>query len=89
VCDTLDKEKTQKIKVYATSKKFRKLVTIIEGIDKNKLHEVTKKLKQSLACGGTHKGEQIILQGDHTKKVKGLLVKLGYPEDVIDVTGRI
>ncbi len=86
VCDVLDKTKTSKITIYTTSKKFRKLVTIIEGIDKKRLHETTKELKHKLACGGTHKDNMIILQGDHKKKIKDVLIKLGYPEDVIEIT---
>ncbi len=89
VCSTLEKEETRKIKVYATSKKFRKLVTVIEGIDKDKLQEVAKALKHTLACGGTAKDGVVILQGDHTKKIKSLLVKLGFPEDVIEVAGKL
>ncbi len=89
VCDTLEREEVRRIKVYATSKKFRKLVTIIEGIDKNKVGEIAKELKHTLACGGTAKDGLIVLQGDHTKKVKNILIKMGYPEDVIEVTGKL
>ena len=85
VCEVLDKEGATKIKVYATKKKFRKLVTIIEGIDKAQLNSTTKELKHKLACGGTNKEGVIILQGNHKKKVTDILTKLGYPADSIEV----
>ena len=69
-CDILQKEETERIRVYATKKKFRKLVTIVEGIDKGKLEETGRELKQKLACGGTEKDGIIILQGDQRKNIK-------------------
>jgi len=86
VCEILDKEGVTKIKVYSTKKKFRKLVTIVEGIDKAQLTRTTKALKQKLACGGTAKEGLIILQGNHKSKVSGILKQLGYPEDSIEVS---
>lgn len=85
VCEVLDKEGVTKIKIYTTKKKFRKLVTIIEGVDKAQLQQTTKELKHKLACGGTAKEGVIILQGDHKKKVKDVLKKYGYPEESIQV----
>jgi len=85
-CDILEKEETKKIKVYATKKKFRKLVTIVEGIDdEDKLEETAKELKHKLACGGTAKKGVIVLQGQHLRKMKALLVSMGYPEPSITV----
>lgn len=84
-CDVLEKEDVQKIKVYATKNKFRKLVTLVEGLDGEKLEECASELKRKLACGGTAKEGLIVLQGNHTMKVKPFLVSLGYPEDSITV----
>lgn len=84
-CATIEKEGAQKIKVTITKAKFRKLVTIVSGIDKNSIERIAKQLKQSLACGGTVKNDEIILQGDHGAKMKPLLVKLGYSEDNISI----
>jgi len=84
-CDILEKEDTQRIRVYATKKKFRKLVTVVEGIDKSKLVDTGRELKQRLACGGTAKEGLIVLQGDHRRNIKGLLVKSGYPENSITI----
>lgn len=84
-CDILEKEETQRIRVYATKKKFKKLVTIVEGIDKGKLEETGRELKQKLACGGTVKEGVIILQGDHRRNLKKFLVGSGYPEANITI----
>jgi len=41
-------------------------------------------MKRKLACGGTSKGTEIVLQGKHVGKVKELLLKDGYKEEQID-----
>ncbi len=84
-CDILEKEETQRIRVYATKKKFKKLVTIVEGIDKGKLEVTARELKQKLACGGTVKEGIIVLQGDQRRNIKKFLVISGYPEGSITV----
>ena len=84
-CDILEKEETQRIRAYATKKKFRKLVTIVEGIDKSKIEETGRELKHKLACGGTVKEGVIILQGDQRKNLRKALVNYGYPEGSITV----
>jgi translation initiation factor 1 len=86
VCEILDKQQAQKIKVYTTRKKFRKLVTIVEGIDKKRLADTAKSLKNKLACGGSAKEGVIILQGNHKNKILPLLKEIGYPEESIEVT---
>jgi len=84
-CDILEKEETQRIRVYATKKKFKKLVTIVEGIDKGKIDDEARRLKQKLACGGTVKEGVIVLQGDQRKNIKRFLVDSGYPSEHITV----
>ena len=49
------------------------------------IRNVLKELKTRLACGGTMKDNLIELQGDHKKKIKDILVKLGFQEDKIEV----
>ena len=85
VCEILDKQGVTKIKVYTTNKKFKKLVTIVEGIDKSQIDQTTKELKYKLACGGSAKDGVIILQGDHKKRVSGVLKQLGYMQESIEV----
>ena len=86
VCETIAKE-NQRIKVYTILKKFRKVSTIIEGLDSKDiaLKDVAKNLKSEFACGGTVKEGKIELQGDHRAKIKKSLVKLGFSEQSIHV----
>lgn len=88
VCEILDKQGAAKIQVYTTKKKFKKLVTVIEGIDKAQLVSTTKELKHKLACGGTSKEGVIILQGDHKRRSKEVLKQLGFPPESIVVSER-
>ncbi len=61
-------------------------MTIIKGIDTAKIDvkDLLKKLKSRLACGGTYKHEEIELQGDHRHRVKELLIKEGFPKEIIE-----
>ncbi len=85
VCEILDKQGTTKIRVYTENKKFKKFVTVVEGIDKSQIDSTTKELKHKMACGGTTKDGLIILQGDHKSKVAAVLKNLGYSQDSIEV----
>ncbi len=85
VCETIAKE-DQRIRVKKEKKRYGKIMTIIEGMDKSTIDvkDVSKKLKSKFACGGTVKGSTIELQGDHdVAKVKAELVKLGFNPDTI------
>jgi translation initiation factor 1 len=86
VCETIAKE-SQKIEVVIVKKKFRKISTIIRGLNQNEINlkELASKLKSRFACGGTAKEGIIELQGDHLKEVKAELVKLGFSPDTIDI----
>lgn len=85
VCEILDKEETKKIKIYVEKKRFRKFVTIIEGLEKNRIKGALSDMKRMLACGGTIKGGIIILQGNHKRMIAQSLIKMGYPKEVIEV----
>lgn len=91
VCSAISKE-SQKIVVRAVRGKFKgSFNTIIEGIDAKSqdIRTLVKQLKQKLACGGTFKDNAIELQGDHRKKVKELLQKLGFQAENIEVRADI
>ena len=78
VWETIAKEE-QKITVRKEKKRFGKIVTLIEGLDKSiDIKDLAKKLKNKFACGGTVKEGTIELQGDHSKNVKRELVNLGF-----------
>ena len=86
VCETIAKE-VQKIRIAVIQKRYGKHMTIIKGIDVAKIdiRELLKKLKSKLACGGTYKNEEIELQGDHKQRAKDILIKEGFPKDMIEV----
>jgi translation initiation factor 1 len=86
VCSEIEKEQ-QRIRIRLETRKFGRPTTIVDGInDKNSnLASTAQKLKGICACGGTAKNGQILLQGDHREKVHDYLLKLGYPEENIEV----
>jgi translation initiation factor 1 len=84
-CEALVKEEALRIKIFTTRKRYGKLVTVIEGLKLSELNKTAKELKRKLACGGSAKNEQIVLQGNHKHRVKDILVKMGYNEKTIDV----
>ena len=76
---------SQKIKITTDKKRYGKIVTIVSGFDKGiDVKKTAKALKNELACGGTYKDNTIELQGDHRKKIKPALVKLGFEENSIE-----
>ncbi len=86
VCEQIAKE-SQKIIVSTEKRKFGKLNTMIKGIDEKdiNLKEVSKKLKNKFACGGTAKGGVIELQGDHKQKARQELIVLGFAPESIEI----
>ena len=86
VCGTIRREELTRIKVYTVKAKFGKFMTVVEGAEKKDLKDVFKSLKKKLACGGAIKEGKIYLQGDHRRRIKELLVKLGYKEENIEIT---
>jgi translation initiation factor 1 len=84
ICEQLNAEQ-QIIKIRLEVRKFNKQVTVIEGIDSKQfnLKEIASKLKSELAAGGTYKDGRIEIQGDHRRKVKEILVRMGFPEENI------
>jgi translation initiation factor 1 len=83
ICNELETTK-QKITIHRTTRKFGKFVTEVRGLD-SRVKEMAKKLKESLACGGTVKNNVIELQGDHMKKVKEKLMAFGFDKDNIEI----
>lgn len=83
VCEQIVKS-SQRIKVTTDRKRYGKIVTVVSGFESEiDVKKIAKSLKNELACGGTSKDNIIELQGDHTKRIKPLLVKLGFEEDAI------
>jgi len=86
VCEEISKEQ-QRIRVRLETRKWGRAVTIIDGInDKDAdLSRLAQKLKAHCACGGTAKNNEILLQGDHREKVRSYLIRLGYPEENVEI----
>jgi len=83
ICEEIAKEE-QRITVATEKRRFGKITTVISGFGKEvNLKQIAKDLKSELACGGTAKGGQVELQGDHRKKIKDALMKLGFKEEQI------
>jgi translation initiation factor 1 len=76
----------QRIKVVIEKRKFGKLITVVMGLDPKAINikDVAKKLKSKLACGGTVKGNNVELQGDHKQRVKDELGKMGFAKESIE-----
>jgi translation initiation factor 1 len=86
VCEMIAKE-SHKIRISIVQKRFGKTMTLVSGIDTEKIdiRQLIKKLKSKLACGGTYKNEEVELQGDHRARVKEILIKEGFPAGIIEV----
>lgn len=83
VCEEIAKSE-QRIQLTTVKKKFGKMVTVVSGMEKGiDLKKIAKDLKEELGCGGTVKENTIELQGDHKKKLKPILVRLGFSENSI------
>ncbi len=86
VCKTIAREE-QKIEIRTSTRRFGKIVTVVDGLDDQDvdIEDLESKLKSKMACGGTSKNGTIELQGDHMRRIKGVLVELGFDEDLIEV----
>ncbi len=76
-----------KIIIRTEMRRFRKPVTIIEGIDAklNNLGKIARVLKGHFATGGTVKGGLILLQGDHRNDISAMLTELGFKKDSMEI----
>ena len=66
------------------------MVTVIKfegNIDAN-LKDILTKAKKKCASGGTVRGNEIELQGEHKFKLKKFLIDLGFPEENIIIQER-
>ncbi len=83
MCEELAKEQ-QRIKVRGDTRRYGKLMTVVEGLDAGDIDiaELARTLKNKCAAGGTAKEGRIELQGDHRKKVAEVLEGMGYQVEV-------
>jgi translation initiation factor 1 len=82
ICEQIAKEQ-QQIRITTDTRRYGKVVTVVEGIDSGDIdvEELARKLKTRCASGGTYKANRIELQGDHKKKVREVLEELGFSVD--------
>ena len=84
VCDEMTRE-GQRIRVRSDKRRYGKFVTLVDGFKDVDIDKIAKELKRRLACGGTLKKDTIELQGDHKSRAKGVLVSMGFSQEMIDV----
>ena len=87
ICEAVAREQ-QDIVVRTEKKRFGKLITVVEGLDKSgvDLNKLLKSLKGKLACGGTVSDKkEILLQGDHRRKIRAILAKEGFKSENIKI----
>ncbi len=65
-------------------RRFRKPVTIVQGLPASRMADVASELKHHFGAGGTTKNGEVLLQGDHRKYLKDELVKLGFQANHIE-----
>jgi len=83
MCEEIAREQ-QSVRITVDSRRYGKVVTVIDGIDENDIdiNDLAKQLKNKCAAGGTSKDGRIELQGDHKKKVKAVLEDMGFKTEV-------
>lgn len=78
---SIDKKYTDQVRVWLDRKqRGGKEVTLIKGINRpnSQLKEIASILKAQCGVGGTAKNGEIIIQGNHRKKIMELLIEMGY-----------
>ena len=76
VCEEIRKDKTH-ISIRYEDRKYGRHVTILDIDGDANIKRLETYLKKFLACGGTHTGNKILLQGKH-KSIKSVLEGKGY-----------
>ena len=77
----------QQIIISNDRRKWGRVVTVITfagNFDVN-LKNILTKAKKKCASGGTVRGNEIELQGDHKFKLNRFLIDLGFPEENISI----
>lgn len=85
-CSDIAREEQTSIRVYIEKRKWGREVTVIDGLSKDiDLRGLSKRLKKSLATGGTTKEGRIELQGNFLRLIAPILVNEGFPETSIEL----
>ena len=84
ICDSLSADE-QQIFISNDRRKWGRVVTVITfqgSLDVN-LKDILTKAKKKCASGGTVRGNEVELQGDHRFKLKKFLIDQGFSEENI------
>ncbi|MFX1514694.1 MAG: stress response translation initiation inhibitor YciH [Promethearchaeota archaeon] len=85
-CSDIAREEQTSIRVFIEKRKWGREVTVIDGLSKDiDLRSLSKRLKKSLATGGTTKDGRIELQGNFLRSISPILVDEGFPETSIEL----
>ncbi len=85
IINELDKSTARIVISKEIRGKYKKVSTVIRGIEMKDAETLTSELESKIGTGGTYKGGQVILQGDHRQAVEQLLMKKGFSEQSIEV----
>ena len=80
-CPPLDTPASkQSLKFRLERRKRGKLVTVVSGFESSyiQMAKILGQLKSQCGAGGTIDGENIELQGDHTHRIRAILIDQGY-----------
>lgn len=79
VCKDVSK-KDQQITVTTEERTHGRTVTVASGFDTESINinELSSEFKSQFACGGTHDGDTVELQGDHSDSLEHELQSRGY-----------
>lgn len=68
------------LRITTDSRRYGKLVTLVGGFQGSSIDpkKLASDLKARCACGGGFKDGRIELQGDHSRKVLGILEGMGF-----------
>lgn len=71
---------TQTARVAVEKRKKGKVVTVVRGLpaEQNDLASVLAQAKSKCGAGGTVKGDTLEVQGDHSERIRALLVEIGF-----------
>jgi len=86
ICDSLSADE-QQIIISNARRKWGRVVTVLtfQGDFDVNLKDILTKAKKKCASGGTVRGNEVELQGDHRFKMKKFMIDLGFPEENISI----
>lgn len=82
VCTDMDRSDSPEVTITVEDRRFDKQMTVIEGLARDDVDELSSKLKSAVAAGGTQDEDEgrVLLQGNHAERdeVHSILEDKGY-----------